>query len=93
LEQERLIRDVSINTALYSELRKQFELARIEEVKNVPIINVLDRAIPATKKSSPKRSLIVLFALVMGGTVSVMHVLYKHIFRRRLILFFRLVAR
>ena len=35
LEQERLIRDVQINATIYTERRKQFELVKIEEVKNI----------------------------------------------------------
>ena len=72
LEQERYIRDVSINSALYTELRKQFELIKIEEVKNVPIINVMDRATAAATKSSPKRSIIVFAFLFLGGVGATM---------------------
>ena len=76
LEQERYIRDVNINSALYTELRKQFELIKIEEVKNVPIINVMDRATAAAKKSSPKRSIIVLTFFFFGGAIACGYVLY-----------------
>ena len=68
LEQERLIRDVQINTALYGELKKQYELIKIEEIKNIPIINVMDPGRPAARKERPKRIAIVfstfLFSLV-----------------------------
>ena len=60
LEQERLIRDVQINATVYTELRKQFEIVKIEEVKNIPVINVMDPARAAAKKEKPKRSTIVL---------------------------------
>ena len=54
LEQERLIRDVQINSTIYTELRKQFELVKIEEVKNIPVINVMDPARAPGKKISRK---------------------------------------
>jgi uncharacterized protein involved in exopolysaccharide biosynthesis len=66
LEQERLAREVQINSTLYVELKKQYELAKIEEIKNVPIINVLDEARPAAKKELPRRSTIVLTTLFLS---------------------------
>lgn len=66
LEQERLAREVQINSTLYVELKKQYELAKIEEIKNVPIINVLDAARPAAKKELPRRSTIVLTTLFLS---------------------------
>lgn len=77
LEQERLLRDVNINAALSMELRKQFELAKIEEIKNVPIISVMDRAIPATKRASPKRSIFVFIGLILGALAASSQILYK----------------
>ena len=55
-----MIRDVQINAAIYTELRKQFELVKIEEVKNIPVINVMDSARVPAKKDKPKRTIIVL---------------------------------
>jgi uncharacterized protein involved in exopolysaccharide biosynthesis len=74
MEQERLIREVQINSTLYIELKKQYELAKIEEIKNIPIINVMDPARPAAEKERPKRRNIVLtwFSLsVLGSLVYV----------------------
>lgn len=66
LEQERLTREIQINSTIYIELKKQYELARIEEIRTTPIINVLDYARPAAKKSSPKRSIIVIFSFIFS---------------------------
>ena len=72
LEQERLIRDVQINASVYTELRKQLELVKIEEVKNIPVINVMDSARAPAKKDKPKRAAIVLttFFLSLIGCVA-----------------------
>jgi uncharacterized protein involved in exopolysaccharide biosynthesis len=56
LEQDRLGRDVQINSTVFIELKKQLELAKIEEIKNIPIINVLDVARAPTVKDRPKRA-------------------------------------
>ncbi len=75
LEQERFIRDVQINSTLYTELKKQYELAKIEEIKNIPIVNILDAGRPAAKKEKPKRSIIVSvsFLLSLFAGISFVH--------------------
>jgi uncharacterized protein involved in exopolysaccharide biosynthesis len=55
LEQERLARDVEINSTVFIELKKQNEVVKIEEIKNIPIINILDPARPPVRRSSPVR--------------------------------------
>ena len=70
LEQERLAREVQINSTVFTELKKQLELARIEEIKNIPIINVLDVARPPSRKDRPNRATnaAVMFLLTFIGT-------------------------
>ncbi|MGB2870033.1 MAG: hypothetical protein WBD36_16410, partial [Bacteroidota bacterium] len=72
LEQERLLRELQINATVYTELKKQYEIAKIEEIKNIPIINVMDEARPAALKDRPKRRDIVLTMLLLSflGTCS-----------------------
>ena len=60
LEQERMMREVQINTALYTELKKQYEVIKIEEIKNIPIITIMDPAYPPALKERPHRSVIVM---------------------------------
>jgi len=75
LEQERFIREVQINSTLYTELKKQYEIVRIEEIKNIPIINVMDEARPAARKESPSRAVIVLVSVVMSMAMVVLFLL------------------
>ena len=77
LEQERFIRDVQINATVYTELRKQFEIVKIEEVKNIPVINVMDAARAAAKKEKPKRSIIVLTVFFLSCIGSVGYVVVQ----------------
>ena len=60
LKKNRLIRNVEVNQEVYITLRKQFELNKIEELKEKPILNILDIGDVPTEKSKPLRSLIVL---------------------------------
>jgi uncharacterized protein involved in exopolysaccharide biosynthesis len=66
LEQERLIREVQIQSTMFTTLKQQYEIAKIEEIKNVPIINVMDEARPAAKKNSPKRRIIAVVGFLLG---------------------------
>ncbi len=56
LNQQRLIRDVTVKSTIYVELKKQYELAKIEEIKNITIVNVLDAARAPVRKERPKRA-------------------------------------
>jgi len=66
LEQGRFIREVEINSALFTELKKQYEVAKIEEIKNVPIVNVMDAGRPAAKNEKPKKIIIVVVFFVLS---------------------------
>jgi len=80
LEQERFIREVQINSTLYTELKRQYELAKIEEIKNIPIVNIMDSGRPAAKKEKPKRSIIVLtsFFLSLFGVMGFVYLKHRY---------------
>jgi uncharacterized protein involved in exopolysaccharide biosynthesis len=66
LEQARFSRDVDINIVLFTELKKQYELSKIEEVKNIPVISVMDPARPAGRKDKPARAVIVITIFMLS---------------------------
>ena len=53
MEQARLQREIEIQQQVYLTLRKEYELTRIEELRTVPVVNVLDRAMPPLVPSGP----------------------------------------
>ncbi len=65
LRQERLIRDVQVNSTVFIELKKQYELAKLEEIKNMQIVNVLDPGRPAAVKIGPKRKTNAIIAFLL----------------------------
>lgn len=71
LEFERLQRRLDIKQEVLLTLRREHEEARIEEVKNTPVITIIDAAVPAKQKSSPKRTLLVLLALLASGALGI----------------------
>ena len=59
-----LYRRMKIQETVYELLNQQYELARIEEAKEIPTVNVIDPADLPQRKSFPPRRLIVLLAIV-----------------------------
>jgi uncharacterized protein involved in exopolysaccharide biosynthesis len=60
---DELAREVGAQTTVWTELRRQLELARIDENRELVSVDVLDRALPPTLRSRPHRSQF----LVLGG--------------------------
>lgn len=56
----RLKREVEIQNTLFTLLTQQLEQAKIQEAKDTPTLMTLDKAIPAIKRSRPKRTLTVI---------------------------------
>jgi tyrosine-protein kinase Etk/Wzc len=77
LEYLRRLRDLRYHEALFEMLSKQYELARIEEAKAPPVIQVLDKAIVLDKRSWPPRTLLVLLALLTSSMLLAGAVLIK----------------
>jgi uncharacterized protein involved in exopolysaccharide biosynthesis len=78
LEQERFIREVQINATVYAELKKQYELTKIEEIKNIPIVNVMDAGRPAAMKEKPKRRIIISVSFLLSIFAGIGFVYLKH---------------
>jgi capsule polysaccharide export protein KpsE/RkpR len=66
LRQKRLQRTVTVNQEMFIELKRQYELSRIEEHKSQPFLDVINQPIVPVFKSKPKRKQIIAAGL-MGG--------------------------
>ena len=74
----RLFREVEAKKQLYITLQQQLELARIEEVKQTPILHILDYAVPPSRKSSPNRFLFLAFSTIFGLISSSLATIFKY---------------
>jgi capsule polysaccharide export protein KpsE/RkpR len=63
-----LFRETKVQETVYGLLTEQYEMAKIEEAKETPVVKVLDAAVVPEKKSGPARLLIIL----MGTVVAIM---------------------
>lgn len=69
VEQERLQRQVRFASNLYGELQTQRTQAEIELQRSEPVVTVVEEPVPPVRRSAPKRTLIVLLSLILGGFV------------------------
>lgn len=66
MQEARLSRDVDVNTSIYLELTKQNELVKLDEIKNSPIVQVLDYARTPGEKSGPRRRVILMIGTLLS---------------------------
>ena len=70
VEYAKLYKQLTMQEDIYVTLSKQYELAKVEEAKNIPVIHVLDPPTPPERRSFPPRLLIILIttcAFAIGG--------------------------
>ena len=62
----RLFREVELQSKLEEFLLPMVEQARIQQQKDIPVVVVLDKAVPALKPKKPKRALMILLFTVLS---------------------------
>lgn len=67
----RLQRDVQVKQEVYLTLAKAYEEARIAEARDIPVLTVIDEAVPPVLRSSPRRKLNTLLGLFLGSLVGI----------------------
>jgi capsular polysaccharide transport system permease protein len=73
-----LYREAKIQEAVYAFVTQQFEMARIQEAKELPIVRVMDAGVKSEKRSSPIRSLIVAGSVFGAFLLACMWVVGKY---------------
>ncbi len=66
LEQQRLGREVTVLTGVFTTLKQQLETTKIEEVKESALVQVLDPPEAPLYRDKPKRKLSILLSLILG---------------------------
>lgn len=72
-----LYRQTKIQETVYELLTQQYELAKVQEAKEIPTVKVLDPAIVPTKKSFPPRTVIVVLGTILGITLAMTWIVGK----------------
>jgi uncharacterized protein involved in exopolysaccharide biosynthesis len=66
MEYARLMREVKVQETVFTLLTQQFEQAKITEARDTPTVQLLDKAVPAERKSKPKAVLNMAIAGVLS---------------------------
>ena len=72
LEEERLTTEMDVKKEIFSTLKQQFELAKIEEVEEGATVQILDRPVAPYEQSSPKIFLSIFLSIFIGFGLSVL---------------------
>jgi len=81
-KESRLVAEFDITSAVYQELAKQVEQARIQVSKDTPIFTIIDPVVIPNRKTSPKRTLIVLGYAFFGFFIGLFYALFKEPFAK-----------
>jgi len=76
LQESRLIREVTLNQELAIQLQKQYELAKIEEAKDMPLLDVIENPRRALIHSKPKEKIILAAGIAGGIAIGLMFALF-----------------
>jgi uncharacterized protein involved in exopolysaccharide biosynthesis len=77
LEQGRLMRNVNIMEAVYMELNKQLEIAKIDEIKETPVLNVKELAKDPIIKAGPHRLIIFIVLMFTSILLSALYFMFR----------------
>ncbi len=77
IQRERIESQYSISQAMYNELVRQYEQAKIKVQQETPVFKVLEPASVPVKRSEPQRVVIVLLALMSGLILSIIGALFR----------------
>jgi capsule polysaccharide export protein KpsE/RkpR len=72
-----LYRQTKIEETVYELLTQQYEMAKVQEAKEIPSVKVLDPAMIPTKKSFPPRTVIAILGCMLGLLVNMAWIIGK----------------
>jgi tyrosine-protein kinase Etk/Wzc len=73
-----LLREVKIQETVWALLNQQYYQAKIEEARDIPTVQVLDRAVPPSFRSAPKRKMLLLIFGALSLILSILWVLLQN---------------
>lgn len=78
LEYVRKQREVKYHEVLFELIARQYEAARLDESREAPLLQVVDRATVPDRKSGPPRTLLILASCMLGAFAGVSWVILKN---------------
>ena len=78
-----LTTQLEIKQKVYEFLYPQYESAKIEEIKDLSTVEVLDKAKPAGMRTKPKRAIICIISFFLAIILSSIFVLFFHLLKKK----------
>ncbi len=82
LRREQLQRQVSVLGDVYTQLAAEVQQARIDEVRDTPVLTLVETPIAPLRRESPKRTRMTLIGMIFGGAAGIAWVVLSGIGRR-----------
>ncbi len=70
MQYSNLVLQLEIDSKVYKYLYSEYESAKIEEMKDLPSLEIIDNAIPAGKRTSPRRAVICILSFLIAFILS-----------------------
>jgi uncharacterized protein involved in exopolysaccharide biosynthesis len=70
-EEARLRRRIDLRQEIYVALNRELEQARLDEVRDTPILNIIDPPVPPARHEKPQRRVIVLLGAFLGALTAI----------------------
>lgn len=88
VRRERIESEYRLSSTFYNELLKKYEEAKFKLHQETPVFKVLEPPVAPAKKTEPKRSLIIMIFMLIGGALAIGIVMikggnYKKMFEKR----------
>jgi len=80
LEQDRLIREVSVLISVFTSLKQQLETAKIDEVKELNYVVIIDPPEIPIDRSFPNKRTVVIITGILASLIGIFFVLVRHFY-------------
>ena len=82
LRREQLQRQVTVLGDVYTQLAAEVQQARIDEVRDTPVLTLVETPTPPLHRESPRRTRMTLVGLVLGGAAGIVWVVLSGVGQR-----------
>jgi hypothetical protein len=72
-----LVLQTKIQETVFELLTQQYEMAKVQEAKEIPSVKVLDAAVVPTKKAFPPRTVITILGTILGLAAAITWIVLK----------------
>jgi uncharacterized protein involved in exopolysaccharide biosynthesis len=76
-EEARLRRRIDLRQEIYVALNRELEQARLDEVRDTPILNIIDPPVPPARHEKPQRRVIAVLGAFLGALAAIVGLVFQ----------------